>query len=186
MSGANTKIHGVVAEFANSGALLEAAGKMKEAGYSMFDCHSPFPIHGMDGAMGLRRSPLALIIALLAFVAMVGILFLQYWTNAVDYPFVISGKPLASYQAYAPVGFAFTVLIAAIGTFVIMLVLNGLPRWFNPLFYSKNISRSTDDGFFISVECDDKKFDNRKTSDFLKSIGGSEIELLQESIKFHQ
>ena len=180
MSSDKSKIHGIVAEFANRGALLEAAGKVKEAGYSKFDCHSPFPIHGMDAAMELPRSPLALIIAWVAFFAVCGIMYLQYWTNAVDYPYVISGKPLISYQAYAPVGFAFTVLIAAIGTFVIMLALNGMPRWFNPLFYSKGISKVTDDGFFISVECDDSKFDKKKTFDFLRSIGGSEIELLQE------
>lgn len=180
MSGENKKIHGVTAGFANPGALLEAAGKMRDAGYSKFDCHSPFPIHGMDAAMGLPRSPLALIIAWVAFFAMCGILFLQYWTNAVDYPYVISGKPFASYQTYAPVGFAFTVLAAAIGTFVIMLTLNGLPRFHNPLFFSEKISTVTDDGFIISVECGDSKFDKNKTSDFLKTIGGSNIELLVE------
>ncbi|MCH7781620.1 DUF3341 domain-containing protein [candidate division KSB1 bacterium] len=179
MSDDSKKIHGVIAEFANPGALLGAAEKVREAGYSKYDCHSPFPIHGMDAAMKLPRSPLALIIALVAFAALGAILFLQYWTNAVDYPFVISGKPLVSYQAYAPVGFAFTVLAAGIGTFVIMLILNGLPRLHNPLFFSEGISKATDDGFFISIEHKDGKFDKNKTRNFLESIGGNNIELLQ-------
>lgn len=180
MSENKQKTYGIIAEFGNSGALIEAAKKIRDSGYEKFDCHSPFPIHGMDKAMGIGRSPLGYIIAIIAFAAMCGGLLLQYWTNAVDYPYVISGKPFASYQTYAPVGFAITVLTSAICTFIIMLALNGLPRLHNPLFFSNRFAKATDDGFFVSIEKDDPKFDASKIKKFLESIGGNNIELLQD------
>jgi len=83
----------MLAEFGNPARLLEAAEKLKNAGYKKFDCHSPFPIHGMDDAMGLKRSPLGWIVGFVAFVALIGGFALEWWTSTIDYPIVISGKP---------------------------------------------------------------------------------------------
>ena len=181
MSEAQKKIHGLLAEFENPAALLQAAKTMHTNGYTRFDCHSPFPVHGLVQAMGQRRSVLGFIIAGVAFFAMIGGLALQWWTNAVDYPFIISGKPFFSYQSYAPVGFGIAILISAIATVVFLSLLNKMPRLFHPLFFSERFRKVTDDGFFVSVEADDPKFEVAATSGLLESAGGKNIEILQDS-----
>ncbi|MFC1729471.1 DUF3341 domain-containing protein [candidate division KSB1 bacterium] len=181
MASDTDKIYGVLAEFGSPGDLLEAAKRVHSEGFKKFDCHSPFPIHGMDAAMGLSRSPLAKIVAIVAFFATCGGLFLQYWTNAVDYPLVISGKPLISYQAYAPVGFGIAVLISALTAFLGMLVLNNLPKLFHPVFHSDRFKKFSDDGFFMSIEAGDNLFDRQKTAALLESIGAYNVEVLKNS-----
>jgi hypothetical protein len=172
------KMLGLLARFDNPSKLIEAARKVRDSGYKKFDCHSPFPIHGMDQAMGLKRSPLGWMVGLAALIGTSGALALQWWTSTIDYPLNISGKPLFSYQAYVPVTFAVGVVFAAIAALIGMLALNGLPRYHHPVFFSKEFSRVTDDGFFISIEADDSKFDEKQTAEFLRSIGGLDVEVL--------
>ena len=179
MSAEQNKALFILAEFDNPAVLLEAARKIHDSGYSKFDCHSPFPIHGMDEAMKLKRSPLGVIVAVLSLFVMTGGLLLQWWTNAVDYPLVISGKPFVSYQAYAPVGFGITIFCAGLAAFVGMLILNKLPQIFHPLFYSDRFNKVTDDGFFVSIEGSDTQFDPEKTKAFLESINGNNVEVIR-------
>ncbi len=171
---------GILAEFDSAGSLLQAAGKLRETGYKHYDCHSPFPVHGMDKAMGLKRSPLGFMVAVAAAVAISGMTYFTYWVSAVDYPLVISGKPYFSYQAYVPVIFAVTILLSAITATLGMLGLNQLPTLFHPLFNSKRFAKVTDGGFFVSIETKDAKFDEPKTTEFLKSIGAMEVEVITE------
>jgi hypothetical protein len=180
MTDAKAKTTGMLARFGTPGELLEAAGKVREAGYKKFDCHSPFPIHGMDQAMGLKRSPLGWIVGVAAIIGGSGALALQWWTSTIDYPVVISGKPLFSYQAYVPVTFALAVLLSAIVALVGMLALNGLPRFNHPVFSSSKFGAATDDGFFLSVLSDDPQYDSDKTRKLLTSIGGQDLEVLGE------
>lgn len=172
------KPYGILAEFVNPSLLLNAAEKVRSAGYKKFDCHSPFPVHGMDKAMGLKRSPLGFIIAIISFFVMLGGLALQWYTNAVDYPFIISGKPFFSYQAYAPVGFGITIAVAGVLTFIIMLILNGLPKPFHPLFHSENFKKVTDNGFFISIEAADSMYEKEKTLSFINSLQPVNVEII--------
>lgn len=169
----------LLAEFDNPHELLNAARKIRQAGYNKFDCHSPFPIHGMDAAMGLRRSPLGFIVAIVSFTAMIGGLALQWWTNAVDYRFVIAGKPFVSYQAYAPVGFSITVFFAALTAFLGMLALNKLPQLFHPVFHSDRFQNVSDDAFFISIDASDPEFDQEDTKKFVESTGGKNVEIFE-------
>lgn len=175
----NNNIFGITAEFKGPAELIEAAKIIRHAGYKNFDCYSPFPVHGMDQAMGLKRSPLGFIVAIVSFFIMIGTLTLQWWTNAVDYPLIISGKPLFSYQTYAPVAFGVTIAIAAFTAVIGMLLLNKLPAFFHPQFSYKRFYKATDDGFFITVESDDPNFDVEKTSSLLESVNGSNIEVLK-------
>jgi len=170
----------VLARFADAPALFAAAKKVRDAGYSKFDCHSPFPIHGMDTAMGLKRSPLGWIIGLAAIGGTASALWLQWWTSSVDYPLVISGKPFFSYQAYLPITFGLGVLAAAIIALVGMLVLNKLPRWHHPIFNSEQFEAASDDSFFVSIDSADPQFDESKTGAFLESIGGADIEVVRD------
>lgn len=179
MSAAQEKVYGVLAEFGSPQQLLDAAARVRDAGYKRFDCHSPFPIHGMDDAMGVKRSPVGYIAGICG--AIGGILGygIQYWTSVVEYPIVIAGKPFNSYQAFVPVTFGLTVLFAAVGAVLSMLILNRLPQWFHGVFYSDRFAKVTDDGFFISIESDDKQFAEQQTRQFLESIGGRSVEVLK-------
>jgi hypothetical protein len=176
---ANKKLEGIIAEFENPAELIHAAEKLRDSDYKKFDCHSPFPIHGMDRAMGEKRSPLGWIVGIVAFLGLGAGVTLEWWTSTIDYPLVISGKPFFSYQAYGPVAFAVMVLSSAFIALIGMLLLNKLPRFNHPVFNSNRFTKVSDDGFFISIEADDPHFEQKKTSDFLKTIGGQNIELLE-------
>ena len=176
---AKEKVYGVLAEFGSPGELLKAAKKVREGGYEKFDCHSPFPIHGMDAAMGLKRSPVGYIAGICGLVGGVSAMLLQWWTSAVDYPLVISGKPLFSFQAFIIVTFGVTILCAAFGAVIGMLAINRLPQWFHGNFYSKSFGRFSDDAFFVSIEAEDPKFDVDQVVSFMKSIGGGDVEVIR-------
>ena len=176
MSDKQEIIQGLLAEYKDPAALLTAAKKMREAGYRKYDCHSPFPIHGMDDAMGLKRSPLGYIVFAVAVVAFFSGILLEWWTSTVDYPLVISGKPFFSYQAYGPVAFAIMVLTSAFTALIGMLALNRLPRFFHHLFHSRTFERAMDDGFFVSIETEDPKFDLQVSKNFLLEIGAKNVE----------
>jgi hypothetical protein len=179
MANAERKIQVLLAEFDGPEGLLDAAKLIRNAGYRDFDCHSPFPIHGMNAAMGVKRSYLGFIVGTAAALALGGAYYMQVWMSSIDYPVIISGKPLNSFQAYTPVTFALTVLFAAFAAFLGALVLNKLPRLNHPTFSSKNFERVTDDGFFMTIESTDPKFDLKKTRALLESIGGRNTEVLE-------
>ena len=180
MASSSKKTFGALAEFANPAELISAAEQLRDAGFKEFDCHSPFPIHGMDEAMGEKRSPLGYIVGTVAILAFLGMMGFQLWTSGVDYPLVLSGKPFLSYQAFGVASWAVMVLTSSLTAVITMLILNRLPRYHHPLFFSKNFEKVTTDGFFVSVESDDVKFDNDKTCQLLESIGGTNVELLEE------
>jgi hypothetical protein len=170
----------ILASFGNPGELLEAAKKIRHAGYTKYDCHSPFPIHGMDDAMGLKRSPLGYIVFAVAATALIAGFTLEWWTSTIDYPLVISGKPFFSYQAYGPVAFAIMVLSSAFVSLLGMLALNKLPMLFHPLFSSKSFEKVMDDGFYVSIESADKNFDENMTKKFMTEIGAKNVEVVFE------
>ena len=174
-----TQTHGILASFDDPGALLSAARKVRKAGYTRFDCHSPYPIHGMDSAMGLKPSVVGYIAGIMGTIGFCLALWLQWWTSAVDYPLVIAGKPFFSYQAFVPVTFGITVLFSALGAVFGMLHVNRLPQFYHSVFYADSFASFSDDGFFVSIEADDPRFDAAATRAFLESIGCTKTELLE-------
>jgi hypothetical protein len=179
-SGVDRKLWGYLAEFDSPHALIDAAEQVRDAGYTRWDCHTPFPVHGLNDAMGLKPTRLPLLVFGAGLTgASVGLL-LQWWTNAVDYPYIIAGKPFFSLPANIPVTFELTILFSAVTAFLGMLILNGLPAWYHALFGSKRFRRVTADRFFISIEARDKLFDPQKTRAFLASLGGSVVEEVTE------
>ena len=174
-----SRILGVIAEYDGPAALLSAAKRVREAGYTDFDCHSPFPIHGMDRAMGLRRSALGWVVGSMATIGVLGAIGLQWWTSSVDYKFLISGKPFFSFQAYVPITFGLGVLLAALSAVLGMFHFNRLPRLNHPVFTSERFKKVSTDGFFVSIEATDSKFDARETATLLQAIGAIHVELLQ-------
>lgn len=174
------QVYGLLAEFSDPGALLHAAEAVRERGYRHFDTHSPFPIHGMDKAMGLGNSKVGYFALIGGFAGCALGYWLQWWTAAVDYPLNISGKPLFAVEPSIPIMFELTILFAAVGAVAGMLALNGLPRLYNPLFYSDRFARASDDGFFLHVAASDAQFDREETAEMLREIGALHVELIQD------
>jgi len=169
---------GLLAEFDSVEGLVAAARAVSRAGYREWDAHTPFPVHALTGLMRKKVTRLRLLIFLCGAAGAALALLLQWFTNAVHYPYLVSGKPLFSLPANIPVTFELTVLFAAFATFFGMLALNGLPRFFHPAFLSQRFRRATADRFFVTVEARDAQFDLAGTSAFLESLGAVSIEAL--------
>lgn len=175
------EVYGVLAEFSNPGELLHAAEAVREAGYNHFDTHSPFPIHGMDKAMGLGNSIVGWITLVGGITGLALATWMQWWMGEVDYALNISGKPFFAIEPSIPVMFELTVLLAALSTVAGMFALNGLPRPYNPLFYSTEFLRVTNDAFFLHVAASDKQFDQSNTSQMLQDLGALNVETIRDS-----
>lgn len=174
------KLVGLLAEFSDPGALYKAAQAVREAGYQRYDVHSPFPIHGMDKAMGLPNSKVGFSALGGGLTGLALAVWLQWWTGAVDYPLNISGKPLFAIEPSVPIMFELTVLFAAFGAVFGMLALNGLPRPYNPLFYSQRFARATDDAFFLHLAASDKRFEAEKSAQLLRDLGALQVEAIED------
>lgn len=173
------ELFGAVARFDDPGALLKAAEGVRKAGYERFDAHSPFPIHGIDEAMGMRRSRLPWVVLIAGATGCVSGYLLQWYTSAVDYRLIIAGKPYNSIEAWAPVCFELTILLSAFAAVFGMLAWNGLPRLYHPLVRHAPFARMTNDAFFLSVEAADPRFDRVGTVELLTSLGGREVALVE-------
>ncbi|GJM43411.1 MAG: hypothetical protein DHS20C21_02530 [Gemmatimonadota bacterium] len=173
------KFAGYLVEFETPHDIMVAATSVRDAGFTRWDTHTPFPVHGLDHAMGLRGTALPWIVMLMGVTGCAVGLGLQWWTNAHNYQFVVSGKPFFSIPATIPVTFELTILFSAIGAFLGMILLNGFPRWHHPVFSSERFRRATQDRFFLSVEAEDPLCEEDKTGEFLRSLGGSHLEKME-------
>ncbi|GAB5533835.1 MAG: DUF3341 domain-containing protein [Rubricoccaceae bacterium] len=178
---------GLLAEFSDPGALYDAMKAIRKKGYTKVDTFSPFPIHGMDAAMGLKTSPLGFFVFVGGTVGLLLAIFLQWWTSAGGqpdwlatylqaYPINISNKPLFAWESSVPIMFELTVLFSALTAIGGMLALNGLPKPYNPLFFSERFSSATDDGFFLHVGVRDGQFDASSTAADLFDVGAMGVE----------
>lgn len=188
------KIYGLMAEFDNPGALMSAAERVRDAGYRWWDCHTPFAVHGLDKAMGIKPTILPLLVFGGGVTGMILGMLLQWFTNGTSfnlwsglpgimvrgYDFLVSGKPASSFPTWIPVMFELTILFAALTAVGLMLLFNGLPRLYHPCFKSKNFARATDDRFFLVIEARDPKFVRSKAEAFLGSLDPLSIEALED------
>jgi len=180
VTASGARVHGILAEFDTPAAVYHAAERVRDAGYKAWDVHSPFPIHGIDEAMGIKRNFLPVMVAGGGFTG-AGLGFLmQYWMSAVDYRLLVQGKPFGAWEPFTPVTFELGVLFAAFTALIGMLALNGLPRWNHPLFKKERFLRSSDDKFFIIIESSDAKFDPKATRELLSSAGAAHVEVVEE------
>jgi hypothetical protein len=171
---------GLLAEYPNVDQILKAARAVRRAGFSRWDVHSPFPIHGIDYAMGIRPTVLPWIVLVGGITGLVSAILLQWYCNAYDYMFLISGKPIWSFPANVPIMFELTVLFSAFTAVFGMLGLNGLPRLYNPLFKSERFRRVTTDRFFIVIDSSDPKFNEEETTRLLTEAGALGVERVED------
>lgn len=178
------RVHGYLAEFSSAKDVFHAAEKVRDAGFTSWDVHSPFPIHGMDEAMGLPRSILPRFVLVGGSLGLTTAFLLEYLTQVVIYPTVVQAKPanIFTIPAFFPVMFELTILFSAFTAFFTCLAMMKLPRLNHPLFNSENFARFSDDRFFICIEARDPRFSTTKTKAFLEEIGGSNIELIEDEL----
>ena len=180
MSTDNQNLHGILAEFKNPKELTDVAKDMVSAGYTKFDTYSPFPIHGIDKAMNLKKSKLGWIVLGHALIGFTGAVSMMYFMAVMDYPMNISGKPFFNAPAWVPITFELTVLLSAFGAVFGMFFLNGLPKLHNPLFNVERFKKATDDGFFACIEAEDDAFEAEKVKDLFEKAGATYIEEVYE------
>lgn len=180
MESNNKKLYGVLAEFKNPKELVDAASTVQKSGYNKYDTYAPFPIHGMEKAMGLKESPLGWIVLGGALTGLLGALTLMVWVMGYEYPMNISGKPFINIPIYVPITFELTVLLSAFATTFGMFALNKLPRLHNPLFNVERFKKATDDGFFICVEAEDELFSEEKVASLFNDAGATHIETVYD------
>ena len=158
-SDAAAPVYGMAVQFVEPGDLIDACEKVRDAGYSRWDAHTPFPVHGLDAAMGIRGTRLPWLVLCGGLTGLGLALLMQWWMNAVDYPFMISGKPFFGLPAVVPVAFELT------GSF-------GRLR--------DALARATSDRFLVVIEAADPRFDAAGTLEFMESLGGSPVEILED------
>jgi hypothetical protein len=172
----------VIAEFPTAATLYQAAEQVRDKGYRFWDVHSPFPIHGMDKAMGLRKSPLGYIIFCGGLTGFLTAASLEFIPSSFLYPLVVHGKPVNFFTvpAFFPIMFELTVLFSAFTAFFGVFVMNRLPRFHHPIFDYEPFRRVTDDSFFLVIEATDPRFSDTVTREFLEEIGGKDVTVLYE------
>ncbi len=176
------KLVGLLAEFPTPEGLVAAAEQVRDEGYRRIDAFAPFPVHGLDEALAIRPTILPWVVLGAGLTGVVAALAGQWWTNTIDYPFLISGKPLFSLPANIPVTFEVIILFSAFTAFFGMLALNGLPRFVQPVFQSERFRRATTDRFFLLIEAADSRFAAEKTRLLLTAAGASHVEELHDDV----
>jgi len=174
------KTYGLIAEFDTPAAILEAAGKVRDAGYHRWDIFSPFPIHGLDKVMGLKNSLVGWFALVFGGGAFVGTMGLIWYCNAFDYPIIVGGKPMFSPPMSFVPSYILMILGGAVGAFVGMIALNQLPRLHNPLFGNKRFELVSRDKFFLVIGANDPKFSETETRKLLELAGGTHVELVED------
>jgi hypothetical protein len=169
-----------MAEFASPEELLAAVTRTREAGYRHMDAYSPFPIHGMDEALALPKTRIPLLVLIGGLTGLVLGFALQYWVSAIDYPVMVGGKPYASWPAFVPVAYELTILLAGLTGGIGMLMLNGLPMPYHPVFNVERFSLAANDRFFLCIEATDPKFDLEETKKFLEELHPYQVSEVEE------
>lgn len=180
MSATASRPYGILAEFDTPAAAMHAAEKVRDAGFKKWDVHTPFPVHGMDQAMGLKNSAVGYFTFVGGVTGITTGMLMIWWMNKFDYGIVVGGKPLFSPLFAFPVSYELTILLGAFGTLFGMFFLNRLPRLHHPLLKHPRFKGATHDKFYIVIECADLKYSANETRELLEKAGGKHIELVED------
>jgi hypothetical protein len=168
-------LYGMMAEFETPTQLVEAARKVRDAGFRKFDAYTPYPIHELDDAMDLHDNRISLFTLIGGIVGGCAGFGLCSWVEAVALPLNIGGRPLISVPMFIPITFELTILFGGLTAAIGMILLNGLPLPYHPVFNVEKFANASRSKFFICIESDDPKFDPEGTANFLESLGAEEI-----------
>jgi len=165
----NRSLMGVYEEEAD---VLDVTRVCRERGYEIVDVFAPYPIHGIDRAMGVKPSRITWACFALGTFGAAAALAFQIWTSAVDWPTNIGGKPLVSVPAFIPVTFESAVLAAGLGTVLVLLILSGLFPWTKPNLVHPRV---TDDRFVLVIRQTDADLDPGMAEALLREHGALEV-----------
>jgi len=171
---------GVLAEFDNVDAVMKAARTVRDAGFKRWDVHSPFPMHGIDNAMGIRPTILPWLVLGAGLTGLTVGAALIWYTNGFEYQFYSSGKPVLSVPTWIPIMFELTILFSALTAVFGMIGLNALPMLYNPLFKIERFRRATSDRFFVVIDATDPKFEELQVTQLLQSLDATAIERVED------
>jgi len=177
------KLYGLTALFDSPDKIVLATRAVVKEGYKAFDIYTPYPVHGVDRGMRLKQSRIGLVTLIFGLMGVALALLLTWWTNSVNYPLIIGGKPFWALPAYIPVTFELSVLFGAVFTILGLLVIFfGFPQNVHPLHGTDFMKRVSSDRFGICIEAVDPKFDSKRTADFLQTLGSEKIEPIYYSL----
>ena len=159
--------------------VYHAAEQVRDAGYKYWDCITPLPIHGLDKAMGLKRSIVPRISLAGGITGFCTGMTMIWWTGGVDYRLIVGGKPLFSPMFAFPISYELTILFTAFATIGGMFFLNGLPMHYHPVLKYEKIRRGMDDQMFIVIEARDPRFNLANTKALLEKAGGKDIKEIE-------
>lgn len=168
-------LYGVMAEFDSATQLVDAARQVRDEGYSKTDAFSPFPLHEIDEALGIKRSILPYLCFAGGITGLLTGLGLTYFVHVIDYPIIVGGRPHFSLPAFIPPMYELTILFASFTAVFGMLFLNGLPRPYHPVFNVPRFALATREKFFLIIESADPKFEYEKTRRFMEGLGSQEV-----------
>jgi hypothetical protein len=168
-------LYGILAEFDTPTEMVDAARQIRDAGYTKTDAFSPFPLHEIDEALGIKRSILPYIVFGGGLTGLLTGLFLQIYVHAIDYPLNVGGRPYISLPSFVPPMYELTILFAGFAAVFGMLFLNGLPQPYHPLFNVPRFALATREKFFLVIEARDPKFDYEETRAFMQSLNPQEV-----------
>lgn len=171
-------LSGMIAAFDSAPELYQAAHAIRNAGFQRWDTFTPFPMHGMDKAMGLKRSRVPVFTFCGGLIGFSTGMFLSWYMGEVDYPLIVGGKPFFSPIFTFPIAYELMILLAAFGTLIGMFLLNLLPQPYHPIFNFKSFDRASDDAFLLFIEGTDPLFDREATRSFLEKRGGRDVTLV--------
>ncbi len=172
--------YGVIALFDTAADIYHAAEQVRDAGYQRWDALTPFPVHGLDAAMGLRRSKVPIFTFVGGFVGFWTGMFIAWYMGAYDYPLVVGGMPYFSPVFPFPVAYELTILLAAFGAFFGQFITNRLPMHHHPVMNYEKFASITDDRFAIVIESQDPIYDESETEALLRELGGKEVTFIDE------
>jgi hypothetical protein len=174
------KLYGLMAEFDSVTDVVKAAEQVRDAGFVKTDAFSPFPIHEMDEALGIKRSVLPFLIFAGGVMGCLGGLALVYWTHSIEYPINVAGRPHFSFAAFIPPMYELTILLSSFTAVFGMLLLNGLPQPYHPVFNVPRFSLAMREKFFLLIEAADEKFNYEDTKAFMESLNPQEVHDVEE------
>lgn len=156
--------------------VVEAARKVRSMGFTKFDAITPYPVHGMEEACGIKRSPIPYITFGAGSVGFLFALWLTWWTSAVNWPINVGGKPFWSFPAFIPIMFELTVLFAALCSVGALFYYCKLPQIDPPVIDPDLTSHK----FAIFVPVNDTGYDETKLAQVFKDMGAVETKKVAE------